>query len=164
VGNAICARENISQRWLATGKLPRAPWFAFDPIKETLIPQRAHFTAAYRDFLAPSLLALEQSYRKRTGQRVSKKGGYHPGFLGWFDGGVGLNTLLPLHQFLVESWFIALPEDKRFEMLRHLESALEEYLKKQGKVLPGVDLSLEMTRMILAFYEGQRIREEREVT
>lgn len=109
--------------------------------------------------------AVEQEFRKQTGRKVTKKREYDPGFLGWFDGCTGLSiTQLPLHQFLVESWYKALPEKERYDMLRHLELALVDYLKTQKNLLPGVDLPLEMTRMTHAFFERQRIKEEQGTT
>lgn len=160
-GDPICAREGISQRWLATGKGPRAPYFDFDRGTRSAIPRRISFSQAYHGFLEPRLEALEREYRK--GFKPKSKGVTFsdPGFLGWFDGdNARRSVLLPLHQYMVESWFNALPESKRFDLLRSLEKCLLEFLEEEKISLGIIDIQKELSQTIMAFFEHQRLREE----
>jgi len=160
IGDRICFREGLSVRWLATGELPKSPHLFFEEKLLSLIPRRALFSEAFRDFLAPRLAAIEKDFRKEFKKSPRRGTRWSVDFQGWFDGTHMRGDLLPLFHYLVDAWFFTLPEEKRFEMLRHLEKSLEDYIHSRSEVLPGVDVESETVKLIGMFFEQERIKEE----
>ncbi len=159
VGDLICVREQLSQRWLATGELPKAPYLFFEESLVSIIPRRALFSDAYRDFLSPRLTALEESYRKEFKSSAKDKKKWSAGFVGWFDGDNWRRALLlPLLQYEIEAWFKTLSDEKRFEFLGHMESSLRSYLESQKHGLSGVDIDGQSVKIIAEFFERERLK------
>lgn len=157
-GDAICARESISQRWLATGVGPKAPYLLFQESVLQLIPRRATFSFAYDNFLEPRLEEMERDYRSRF-KRTSKTDAY--GFAGFFDTHAEMcDSWLPLFNYILDAWYFSLPEDDRFDLVRRLEKSLLEYLREKQAVVRCADIEREMVRLTGEFFAQERAKQE----
>jgi len=55
LGKQFCYRFNVNQRWFATGKLPKSPYFDISPNLEFQITPRALFSGAFDKVLADQI-------------------------------------------------------------------------------------------------------------
>jgi len=129
VGNILCDRFNINQRWLATGALPQRHYVDIDPYFEAQIQPSMLFSEAYDNLLAklvgPQLEVLAQKLFcavediDKSTRRIG---------VSWPAGSPVAMTARIYHDRLIDWRVRKLPESKQVEIFKRLNAVLDELL------------------------------------
>ncbi len=151
IGNRIAFVENVSQEWLATGALPRAPYLWFDEAVFKTIPRRSTFNFAYTNYLAPRFAGADKSFRKEGKKSKLPKAAYRDA---WMLGEeYSIRDQLPMIIHLIETWYSNLPKEGRRGLIQSLDNTISEYV---AKYLPSVDTSGVTVKAIDLYFKNRQ--------